>query len=294
MRRSATAAVAVSLVAAVGALAAHTESRAGGSAYHVAMQAPAAGTARPLVVAHRGGALLWPENSLLAYRNALTLGADFLETDVHLAADDEVVVIHDPTLNRTTTGSGAVRAVPRAALAAVRLKAADGAVTDERIPTLAELLDLLAPSTARLLLEIKVDSARQPYPGIEEKTLALVKARGLLDRVVVMAFEDATIRRVRALEPGVRTTLLVGRGRVDRARVPATDAVQWAVDVGATDLGIDHRLVDAGVVTAARAAGLRVAVWTVNEEAAIRRVLDLGVDLVISDRPDLVKRLLGP
>jgi glycerophosphoryl diester phosphodiesterase len=293
MGRRATAAV-VSLVAGVCALAAHAGSPAGGSAYHVAMQAPAGGSARPLVVAHRGGALLWPENSLLAYRNALTLGADFLETDVHLTADDEIVVIHDPTLNRTTTASGAVRALSRAALADVRLKAADGTVTGERIPTLADLLDVLAPSPARLLLEIKVDSMRQPYPSIEEKALALVKARGLLDRVVVMAFEDATVRRVRALEPGVRTTLLVGRGRVDRARVPATEAVRWATDVGATDLGIDHRLLDAAVVTAARAAGLRVAAWTVNEEAAIRRVLDLGVDLVISDRPDLVRRLVGP
>jgi glycerophosphoryl diester phosphodiesterase len=279
------------LLAAVSALAAHGQSPAGG--YHVAMQASAAGSARPLVAAHRGGALLWPENSLLAYRNALALGVDFLETDVHLSADGELVVLHDPTLERTTTGRGAVRASSLAALAEVRLKAADGAVTGERIPTLTELLDLLAPSTARLLLEIKVGAGREAYPGIEEKALALVKARGLLDRVVVMAFEDAAVRRVRVLEPGVRTTLLVGRGRVERARVPATEAVRWATDTGATDLGIDHRLVDAGVLTAARAAGLKVAAWTVNEEADIRRMLDLGVDLVISDRPDLVKRLRG-
>lgn len=293
MRQKAAAAGLAILLVVVSALAAHGDSPARAGAYHVAMQASAAGSARPLVAAHRGGALLWPENSLLAYRNALALGVDFLETDVHLTADGELVILHDPTLERTTTGRGAVRAMSLAALADVRLKAADGTVTGERIPTLTELLDLLAPSTARLLLEIKVDAAREAYSGIEEKTLALVKARGLLERVVVMAFEDATVRRVRALEPGVRTTLLVGRGRVDRARVPATEAVRWATDVGATDLGIDHRLVDAGVVMAARPAGLRVAVWTVNEEAAIRRMLDLGVDLVISDRPDLVMRLRG-
>jgi glycerophosphoryl diester phosphodiesterase len=290
--KAAAAALAILLVG-VSALAAHGDSPARAGAYHVAMQAPAPGSARPLVVAHRGGALLWPENSLLAFRNALALGADFLETDVHLTADGELVVLHDPTLERTTTGRGAVRAMSLASLADVRLKAADGAVTGERIPRLTELLDLLAPSTARLLLEIKVDAGREAYPQIEEKALALVKARGLLDRVVVMAFEDATLRRVRALEPGVRTTLLVDRGRVNEARVRAKEAVRWATDAGATDLGIDHRLVDAGVVTAARAAGLRVAAWTVNEEAAIRRMLDLGVDLVISDRPDLVVRLRG-
>jgi glycerophosphoryl diester phosphodiesterase len=257
------------------------------------MDASAARSPQALFAAHRGGALLWPENSMLAYRNALALGADFLETDVHLTADDQLVVLHDPTLDRTTTGRGPVRALPLADLADMRLRGADGMVTGERIPTLADLLDLIAPSRAHLLLEIKVGAARDAYPGIEDKALALVKARGLLDRVVVMAFEDAAIRRVRALDTGVRTTLLVGRGRVERARVPATEAIRWATDVGASHLGIDHRLVDAAVVAAARAAGLRIAAWTVNEEADIRRLLDLRVDVVISDRPDLVKRLLG-
>lgn len=288
-RRIAAAALAL-LLAGVPATAAHGNSAA--RAYHVAMQA-SAGSAPSLFAAHRGGALLWPENSLLAYRNALALGADFLETDVHLTADGHLVVLHDPTLERTTTGRGAVGAASLADLAPLRLKAPDGAVTGERIPTLVELLDLVAPSTARLLLEIKVGAGREAYPGIEEKALALVKARGLLDRVIIMAFEDAAIRRVRALDTGVRTTLLVGRGRVERARVPATEAVRWATDVGASELGIDHRLVDAAVIAAARAAGLRVAAWTVNEEADIRRLLDLRVDVVISDRPDLVKRLLG-
>ncbi len=294
MRRRAPAAAALALALAGGsALAAHGHSPAPPPAYHVAMQAAPAAAARPLVAAHRGGALLWPENSLLAYRNALALGVDYLETDVHLTADGEIVILHDPTLERTTTGRGAVRASSLAALAEVRLKAADGTVTGERIPMLSELLDLLAPSSARLLLEIKAGAGREAYPGIEDKALALVKGRGLLDRVVVMAFDDDTVRRVRAIEPGVRTTLLVGRARGGRARVWPTEAVQWATEAGATDLGIDYRLVDAGLVTAARAAGLRVAAWTVNEEADIRRVLDLGVDLVISDRPDVVKRVLG-
>lgn len=245
------------------------------------------------VAAHRGGALLWPENTLLAYRNALALGADFLETDVHLSRDGELVVLHDPTLDRTTTGQGAVRDFTAAQLGGIRLKGADGVVTDEGVPTLAQLLELLWPSSARLLLEIKVGPGRERYAGIEEKTLAAVKQRGLMDRVVIMAFEAATIRRVRELEPAVPTTLLVSRVRVERERVAAREAVKWATAAGATDLGIDHRVLDADVVADARAAGLRVAAWTVNEETDIRRVLGLGVDIVISDRPDLAKRLVG-
>jgi glycerophosphoryl diester phosphodiesterase len=238
------------------------------------------------VAAHRGGALLWPENSLLAFRNALALGVDFLETDVHLTADGEAVIVHDPTLDRTTTGQGAVRDVKLTDLVGVRLKAADGTVTAEHVPTLRELLDLMRPSPARLLLEIKVGPGRQPYAGIEEKVLALVRESGLFDRVVVMAFEDETLRRVRALDPKVRTLLLVSVRRAER--VAAREIVRWVTAVGAGDLGIDHRALSADVVAAARAARVRVAAWTVNEEADIRRVTALGVDVVISDRPDIV------
>ena len=245
--------------------------------------------AGPLIAAHRGGAALWPENSLLAYRNALGLGVDFLETDVHLTADGEVVIVHDPTLERTTTGRGAVRDVKLADLMGVRLKAADGAATAEHVPTLRELLDLMRPATARLLLEIKVGPGREPYAGIEEKVLALVRDAGLFDRVVVMAFEDETLRRMRTLDPKVRTLLLVSMRRAERAT--GRDIVRLVTAVGASELGIDHRAVTADVVAAARAARVRVATWTVNEAADMKRVIGLGVDVVISDRPDLAKRI---
>jgi glycerophosphoryl diester phosphodiesterase len=251
----------------------------------------AAQPARPLVAAHRGGALLWPENSLTAFRGAVALGADFLETDLHLTADDEVVVIHDPTLDRTTTGTGRVRAARLADLGTVRLRARDGAVTPDLVPTLGQFLDVVGG--ARLLLEIKVDADRRRYPGIEERVLAPVRARGLADRTVVMAFEPETVRRLRALDPAIPTALLVSKSRVDREAVPAREAVRWAREVGATHLGIDHRVLDAGVLEAARAAGVTVAVWTVNEDPDLRRVIAAGADVVISDRPDLALRLAG-
>jgi glycerophosphoryl diester phosphodiesterase len=241
--------------------------------------------AGPLVAAHRGGAQLWPENSLLAFRSAVALGADFLETDVHATGDGELVIVHDPTLDRTTTGHGAVRDVKLADLVGVRLKAADGSITAEHVPTLRELLDLLRPSPARLLLEIKIGAGRQPYPGIEEKVLTLVRGAGLLDRVVVMAFEDETLRRVRTLDPAARTLLLVGMRRAER--VPARDIVRWVTAAGANDLGIDHHALSPDLVAAARAARVRVAAWTVNEPEELRHVIGLGVDVVISDRPDV-------
>jgi glycerophosphoryl diester phosphodiesterase len=253
--------------------------------------APALG--QPRVAGHRGGAALWPENSLLAFRQALAAGVEFLETDVHPTADGELVILHDPTLDRTTTGRGAVRDARLADLTGLRLRAADGSVTGEPIPTLAQLLDLMRPSRAELLLEIKAGPDRRRYPGIEEKVLAALRPRDLTARTVIMGFHRETVQRVRELDPAIRTALLVARSQIDRAGVPATDAVTWATAVGATALGLQHTAVDAAVVAAARRAGVLLGAWTVNEEADIRRMLDLGVDVVISDRPDVAKRLLA-
>ena len=250
-----------------------------------------AGAPTTRVAAHRGGAALWPENSLLAFSSSLALGVDALELDLHLTADGEVVVLHDPTLERTSTGRGAVRDARLADLASVRLKTAEGAATVERVPTLAQVLDLVAQSSSELLPEIKVDAHRQRYDGIEEKVLALVRARGLLARTTIQAFQGDTIRRLRELEPTARTMFLVGRGDVGRVRARPAEAVRRARELGATDLGMNHRLIDADVVAAARAAGIRLSAWTVNDESDIRRMVDLGVDLVMSDRPDLAKRL---
>ena len=255
--------------------------------------APMAGGPATRVAAHRGGAGLWPENSLLAFRQALALGVDALEFDLHMTADGEVVVLHDPTLERTTTGAGRVRDLKLADLAGARLKARDGTVTDELIPTFAQVLDLASKGSAELLPEIKVDANRQRYDGIEEKVLALVRARGLSARTTIQAFQPETIRRLRELEPKARTMLLVARGDVERDRARPAEAVRRARDLGATDLGMNHRLIDADVMAAARADGVRVSAWTVNDEADIRRMIDLGVDVVMSDRPDLAKRLTG-
>jgi glycerophosphoryl diester phosphodiesterase len=158
---------------------------------------------------------------------------------------------------------------------------------------LAEVLDLALPASVELVPEIKVDANRQRYDGIEEKVLALLRSRGLLARATVQAFQPETLRRVRELEANVRTMLLVGRGDVERDRARPAEAVRRARELGATDLGMNHRLIDEEVMAAARDARVRVAAWTVNEEADIQRMIGLGVDMIMSDRPDLAKRLAG-
>lgn len=263
----------------------------------------------PRFVVHRGGAALWPENSLLAFRSAIALGARLLEFDVHRTADGEAAVIHDPTLDRTTNGSGPVAAHTATELRAVRLKGLDGALTDQWVPTLGEVLALAAPAGVALLVEIKtpgpaVRYERQGdrvrvvpgprYDGLEQTVLEAVGAAGVADRTYVMAFNPAVLAEVRALAPRQPTALLVDHLHLEGAGAPATEAVAWATAARATFLGLRSTLCDERVVAAAREAGIALGVFTVNEEAAMRRLAELGVDVIITDRADLAARLAAP
>ena len=249
------------------------------------------GMIAPLFAAHRGGALLWPENSLLAFRNALALGADYLELDVHMARDGEVMVIHDATLDRTTTGTGPVREQTLAELGALRLKDRGGAVLEERIPTLDQVVALAVAGKRQMLLEIKTDERRQRYPGIEEKVFAVLDRHRFTPFTVVMAFEGATWRRVRQLRPDARVAALYSARMLPGAAVtPELDVLRRA---GVGFVGLDQALVNAEVAKQARLAGLTLGVWTVNERDAIERFVGHGVGIVITDRPDLAKAALG-
>ena len=245
----------------------------------------------PLYAAHRGGALLWPENSMLAFRSALAMGADFLELDVHLSRDGGVVVIHDPTLDRTTTGTGPVREHTLAELQALQLKDRSGAVVPEPPPTLEQVVALAAAGKRQMLLEIKLDEQRRPYPGIEEKVFAVLDRHRFTPFTIVMAFEGDTWRRVRQLRPDARAGALYSPRTLPASRVePELQALREA---GVSFVGLHQALVGPEVPGQARLAGLTLGVWTVNERDAIERFLTAGAGVVITDRPDLAKELLG-
>ena len=108
-----------------------------------------------------------------------------------------------------------------------------------------------------------------------------------------MAFNPAVVETIRKLAPSQRTTLLVSRDHVTRATARPRDTVAWAKSLGATDLGLEHTLIDADVVTVAHAHGLRLGAWTANDETALRRLVALGVDGITTDHPDLAVRLSG-
>jgi glycerophosphoryl diester phosphodiesterase len=249
---------------------------------------PAAGGSRPAIAAHRGGARLWPENSLAAFRGAIRLGVDLVELDVHQTRDGEVVVLHDPTVERTTTGQGALRDLAWGELQTLSIRDAAG----ERVPRLAEVLALLQPTSVGLLLEIKVGPGGDRYPGIEERVLGLVQAAGLAGRTTVMAFEWATLERLRALSAPVRLTGLLSQRGAERLGGVGSAATRLRA-LGAHDLGIERTLLTPEAVRAARDAGLSIGVWTVNEPEDLRRALEAGVDYVTTDQPDLALHLRG-
>lgn len=260
----------------------------------------------PRFVCHRGGAALWPENSLLAFRSAIAMGATLLELDVHGTADGNVAVIHDPTLDRTTTGCGPVAARTAAELRELRLRAGSGELTQEWVPTLGEVLALAAPARVALLVEVKtpgpavvyrndggaITATPGPrYPGVEKRIVDELRRAGMDSHATVMAFNPAVVAAVRSLCPDMPTALLVDSHHVEGAGGDPGEAVGWAVRARATFLGIHHSLVDGTLVDAARAAGLGLGVFTVNDEDDMRRLAALGVDVIISDRADVVTRL---
>jgi glycerophosphoryl diester phosphodiesterase len=259
----------------------------------------------PEYVAHRGGAARWAENSLTAFRGALAEGARLLELDVHLTADGEVAVIHDPALDRTTSGHGPIAACTAADLRRARLRHPGGDLTDDCVPTLDEVLDVVAESGAALLVEIKTPGAAvvyerrgdqveavpgRRYEGLEQRVLDRLAKAGCAGRAIVMAFNPAVVAEVRALAPEQPTALLVDDHHVEEAGVPAMMALEWARAAGVSSLGLHHTLCDRELVEAAHASGILVGVFTVNDAETMRRVEGAGVDLIITDRPELIPR----
>ena len=151
------------------------------------------------ILGHRGGGALWPENSLAGFRNAIALGIDAVELDVHVSRDGEVVVIHDNTLERTTHGTGFVQDRTSAELGTTRLRD-----TDEGVPTLEAVLDLFEPASTELFVELKTDAGGRAYPGLEQRVVDMLARRGMIARAGILCFVPEILETVRRVEPAIR------------------------------------------------------------------------------------------
>jgi glycerophosphoryl diester phosphodiesterase len=246
-------------------------------------------TGRPVVIAHRGSRLLWPENTLEAYSAVVDMGVRHVETDVRITGDGRLLCLHDASVDRTTDGSGPVSSLTFSDLseldAGYRHRTTEGFPfrgRGIRVPAFEEL------ATSFPDVEIVVD-LKTPW-AIGELVRTVDRLR-LHDRVVVGSFRDGWLAMVRKLSRGririssgaatTRRWVLASRlGRMPR-RVP--DALHVPVQYGGV------RVVDQVLIDRARDAGVPVNVWTVNDPVEMRRLAALGVDGLITDRPDLAE-----
>ena len=220
------------------------------------------------VIGHRGARGLCPENTRAGFLRAVELGCDAVELDVHLTADRVLAVIHDATLDRTTNGKGPVAARTMAELR--RLDAGEG----EKVPSLDELLDLLAPTGIRIQIELK-------GPGTEEAAPLLVRKRGIAERVTFTSFHHRRVLVAGRLCPEALRGILVSCNPVD--------PIALLEPAGARNLHVRHDLIDQQLVRLLRQGGKCIVAWgDIVSEQTVDRLVELGVDGMGSDRPDIV------
>lgn len=249
-----------------------------------------------LVVAHRGGASLAPENTLGAFANALKIGVDQVECDVHLSKDGELVIMHDPDLTRTTDGNGFIFQMNYADIrklnAAAKFK--ESPWPFEPVPTLDEVLEL-TKGKAQIQIEIKVEKIWGRYTGIEQKVIDAVNARGMVDDVIIISFDFPTIVEIKALDPRFKTgALLSGTTLSQNSKTPHADFVAQVIrETGADYIMPSSAGVSDLLINAVHERGLKIGVWTVNSEGEMRRMAEWGVDAITTNDPVLLKQVLG-
>lgn len=234
------------------------------------------------VIAHRGCSAKAPENTLAAFRLAIELKCDLIEMDVQFSRELEPLVIHDSTLNRTTSGRGAVAEWSAGEI--LQLDAGswfDAGFARARVPSLKQVLEHFGAEAPHLLIELKEGDLLEA--GCSRAAQEVVDA-GMASRSIVQSFEIDALLRIRESHPEVPRAALFKRSR--------PDYVRDALEAGADYLVLFRRLLSAGVIQDAHQKNLQVFVWTVDKPREIQKVIGLGVDGIISNHPERVFRVL--
>ena len=219
-----------------------------------------------LKIGHRGARAYEPENTLRSFKKAIELGVDAVELDVRKTRDNEIVVIHDAKVDRTTNGRGLV--------SEISLEEIKKLVTEkgERIPTLEETLDFL-DGKVKIIIELK-------ETGLEEKVLTLIHKKGLEKNVVIVSFLKDALKNVREIDEKIETGLIYVRHK---------NPVKAALDLKANYLLPLYRFIHGADVQKAHEKGLKVIAWTINNQEEVSEYVKKGVDGIASDRPDILK-----
>jgi glycerophosphoryl diester phosphodiesterase len=233
-------------------------------------------------VAHRGASAQYPENTLLAFRKAIEQGVDVLEIDIHCTADNELIVMHDSTLERTTNGHGNVS---DHSLQEIRqLDAGQG----EKVPLFTEVIELARAAQVRLYVEIK--GATEPEElAITGGVIQTLEATNFLSRTVVTSFSSEALIRAKALNAEVSTML--DPSPQDGSLTPRQICAQ-ALAAGANCLSYDFRFLTPQIARECQLTGLSLWPWAPDEAQDIRQVLSLPVQGIMTNRPDTLNEVL--
>ncbi len=253
---------------------------------------------RPLVIAHQGGDGVWPGETMFAFQNSAALGVDVLEMDIHITADGELILMHDETADRTTDGTGEIESMTLADLkkldAAYDWSSDDGQTFPYRgqgltVATLEEVFQTFP--NMRMTIEIKKTNASMAKPFCD-----LIREYNMQDKVLAASFHDERLKEFRAECPEVATSsaknettvfVLMTKGFLGGWYSPAFYSLQVPEKSG----GIT--VMTPGFVRAAHARNLAVEPWTINDEETMRKYIEWGVDGIITDRPDILMKVLG-
>ncbi len=235
----------------------------------------------PLVIAHRGASGYAPENTIAAFKLAVEMGFDMIENDVHRTKDGVIVVSHDKSLDRCTNGEGLIAELTLGEIQSVDAGAKfPDKYSGEKIPTLEEALASL-PDNAGFCIELKV-------PGIAEEVVRMVEKAGQVDRTVIFAFDGTNGPIVKAANPLLPFLHLVSvrpEERLDRVAGVVENALMFHADI----IGVNHDGCSPELVKAAKRRGVSVWVWTVDEFERAKECVLMGVDGIISNKPDVAR-----
>jgi glycerophosphoryl diester phosphodiesterase len=245
-----------------------------------------------LIIGHRGAAAVAPENTMAAFREALAVGADGIEFDVRLTRDGVPVVIHDSTLRRTGGLPHRVADLTSAEISKIDVGSwfaqkkgfPPGTFANETVPSLAELFTLFQSNNSTLYLEMKCDSPSEQRP-LAEACVRAIEEHSLKDRVVVECFQLPALKVLSEINPDIKTVALFEPSFTNPSVLSDQRIINQATDIGAAAVALHHRLARESLVQKAKAAGLHVAVWTVDDPAWIERARSIGIDALITNDP---------
>lgn len=246
---------------------------------------------RVQIVGHRGAKGIAPENTAASFLKAIEIGVDAIELDLHVSQDGALVVMHDPNIERTTDGAGEIGDFTLAELQELNAAAKFvGAVQypPQKIPTLPEVFELVQGKT-KLYLEIKTRSDGSRYAGIEQRMLEVVRRYDAMSSAIVSSFDFPTLAEVKRLAPEFRTQVNISKGYQSGIEAQGPRAI--AADLSARDfewIAVDKKLLTPELFHALKAHGMSVHPWVVNELSEMHHFIAMGVDLITTDRPDLL------